>query len=89
MISPAVAWSRSLWAMGLGAGLGCLFGALRPLARRAPGTADTVFVLVCFQLWLYHSFAVCCGDPRTVYLLMGFLGALGWEQTVGKILRPL
>lgn len=89
MTAPAVAWGRSLWALALGAGLGGVWGFLRPLARKRAWAADILFVPVMLWAWIYHSFALCGGDPRLGYLLMGFLGAIGWELTAGKALGSL
>lgn len=89
MTAPETAWLWSLWALALGAGLGCFFGFLRPLARHRPFLADGIFLPVLLMTWIYHSFAICRGDPGLGYLLMGFLGAGIWEGTGGKKLRPL
>ena len=89
MTSPAVAWLCSLHALGLGMVLGCLYGFLRPLRPRVTHLADGLFVLGCGWAWVYHSFALCGGDPRVGYLPAAVLGGLLWEKTAGKLLCPL
>jgi hypothetical protein len=84
-----VAWGHSLRALVLGAGLGGIYGFLRPLGRRFPKTADSIFVAVMLWVWIYHSFGICGGDPRVGYLMMAAAGAFLWEWTLGRWVRSL
>ena len=61
-----------------------------------PGTSDPVdmpldllFSLAAVWIWLYHSFAVCRGDIRTVYLFGMMSGGFLWEKTAGRCLIPV
>ena len=89
MITPGTALQRFAIAVALGAALGLYYGFLRPLRPRHTALSDLAFlpaVLLCF---LYHSFAVCQGDLRLGYCAGLLLGGIGWEQTVGRVLRPV
>ena len=89
MIVPGEAFRRLLVACLMGAGLGILYGFLRPPRRRHPHLSDLLFSGCAFWVWLYLSFAVCRGDVRIGYTAGLFIGCIGWELTFGKLLRPL
>ena len=73
----------------LGAGLGLLYGFLRPLRPRLTHLADLLFVIAAFYSWIYLAFAICGGDIRLAYTAGLLVGGFAWEMTVGKWLRPL
>ena len=64
MNSPATDARRFLSACALGFVLGIFYGALRPMRRRFPRTADLFFCAALVPAWLYLSFALCRGDLR-------------------------
>lgn len=74
-------------ALLLGCGVGLWYGFLRPLRPRWLG--DLLFLPGLFWAWIYHSFALCGGDIRMGHALGILLGALVWDATVGKLLRPV
>lgn len=88
MTEPAFAARALLAALGMGAALGAIYGFLRPLRPRLTALADFVFVAAAFWAWLEHTFALCGGDSRPGCLLVMALGALTWEMTLGRRLRP-
>ena len=87
MMTPEQAAYRFFWGLMLGAGLGLLYGFLRPLRRRVCWPADILFVGAAFYAWLYLSFAVCRGDIRIGITAALAIGALLWELPLGKLLR--
>ena len=89
MTAPAIATGRFAIALALGAVLGLLLGFLRPLRPRWNHLCDLVFLAAAFYSWLYLGFAVCRGDLRLGYFSGLALGALAWESTIGKVLRPV
>ena len=89
MTAPSVAARYARAAVGLGVGLGVIYGFLRPLRPRLTVLADLCFVALAWRLWLEHSFAICGGDSRLAYALAMLLGAALWEGTLGKALRPI
>ena len=64
MMTPSVAGARTLAALILGAGLGFLYGFLRPLRPKHTWLADSLFVLAALAGWVYLAFGICQGDPR-------------------------
>lgn len=89
MTAPAVAASRFGIALAMGAGLGLFYGFLRPLRPRLTHLADLIFVLASFYAWLHLGFGICGGDLRLAYTLGLPAGAVLWEMTAGKWLRPV
>jgi hypothetical protein len=88
MNSPLPAAIRFGWALLLGAALGLYYGFLRPLRRKHVHLADLLFFPGLFVAWMYLSFGVCRGDLRLAYTMGLFAGAILWECTLGKLLRP-
>ena len=89
MTAPAVAAARFAGAAWVGVGLGAVYGVLRPLRRKRNWPADLLFMgAVCYG-WLYVGFGICGGDLRPVWLAAMLLGGIGWEMTLGRLLRPL
>lgn len=89
MTDPKLDGWRFLCACAVGLAAGVVYGFLRPLRSRRPVLGDLLFFPVMFYAWLYVSFAICRGDIRLGYTAGLFLGALCWEMTVGKWLRPV
>ena len=89
MISPAQAAIRFGWALVLGGALGAVYGFLRPLRRRRSWPADLVFAFILWGTWIYLCFGICRGDIRMAYTFGLAAGCFLWEQTAGKLLRPV
>ncbi|MBQ8580318.1 MAG: spore cortex biosynthesis protein YabQ [Oscillospiraceae bacterium] len=89
MTVPALAAYRFLCSIALGALLGLIYGFLRPPRRRCPGLLDGLFLLAAGWVWLYLSFGICGGDLRLGGSAGLFLGAMAWEWSAGKLLRPV
>lgn len=89
MNGPALDGWRFLWACGIGAILGAWYGFLRPLRPRHTVLSDLLFLPALLYSWLYLSFAICRGDIRLGYTLGLLVGALIWEWTAGRLLRPV
>ena len=88
-MAPAIAAGRFTMAVAVGAALGLLYGFLRPLRRKHHWFWDLIFVLAAFAGWVYLAFGVCGGDFGAFCFFGGVLGAVAWEQTVGRLLRPV
>ena len=88
MTGPALDGWRFLWACGIGAILGVWYGFLRPLRPRHTVLSDLLFLPALVYGWLYLSFAICRGDIRLGYTFGLLVGALLWEWTAGRWLRP-
>lgn len=89
MNAPEIAAQRFAMALLLGAGVGLYYGFLRPLRQKHPHFADLLFLPGLITAWLYLSFGVCLGDLRMAYTMGLFLGAVIWEITCGRLLRPV
>ncbi len=89
MTPPAISLERFAWACLLGAGLGGLYGFLRPLRRRHPWLSDGLLLLGVGWVWLYLALAVCGGDLRLGYSAGLLVGAFAWEMTVGRLLQGI
>ena len=89
MNGPLPAAVRFACALLLGAAVGLYYGFLRPLRRAHVHLADLLFFPGLFAAWLYLSFAVCRGDLRLAYTLGLLIGAVLWECTLGRLLRPV
>ena len=89
MISPALSAARFAIAVLMGMGLGLIYGFLRPLRPRLTALADLIFVLAAAAAWVYLGFAVCLGDLRLGYTAGLIIGGIGWEMTIGRLLRPV
>ena len=87
MTAPAQTALRFALGCLLGAGLGLLYGFLRPLRPRRTALADSLFVAAALAAWVYLSFGICRGDVRPGYTAALGLGALLWEATAGRPLR--
>ena len=88
-MTPAVAVHRLLTGILLGCLMGLVYGFLRPPGQRHRLLCDLLFSLAAVWIWLYHSFAVCRGDIRTVYLFGMMSGGFLWEKTAGRCLIPV
>ena len=88
MNDPRTAALQFLLAILLGAVLGLIHGFLGPVRRKNPHLADLLFLPALTIGWLQHSFRICLGDLRPVWLLGIMLGIWCWESSVGILLRP-
>lgn len=89
MSEPLVGAMRFGWGLLIGAGLGLVYGFLRPLRRRHCIVPDLIFLLIAFYGWLVLSFGICRGDIRLGTTVALPVGMLLWEWTVGRLLRPV
>ena len=89
MIAPAEAFRRLLAAVAIGLGLGFVYGFLRPLRRGRSIFADLIFLVFAVAAWLQVGFGICGGDLRLGTLAGLPLGAILWENTAGRLLRPV
>jgi hypothetical protein len=89
MTDPAVAVRALVSALGMGAGLGLCYGFLRPLRPRLTALADLLFIAATFWVWLVHTFALCGGNSRPVCLVAMAAGAVAWDRSFGRCLRPV
>ena len=89
MTAPGVAARQFLIACAMGLGLGLFYGFLRPLRRRHVHLADLLFLPALFYAWLVLGFGICGGDLRPVTMLGLGLGAVAWECSIGRLLRPV
>ena len=89
MTAPVDAAARFGAACLLGAGLGLMYGFLRPLRPRWTVLADSVFVLAVWYCWLVLCFGICLGDIRLGYVMGLACGGLAWECSIGRWLRPV
>lgn len=89
MTGPALDGWRFLWACGIGLGLGLVYGFLRPLRPKHPLISDALFLPFLFFGWLYLGFGICRGDLRLGYCLGLAVGAVAWDFTAGRLLRPV
>lgn len=89
MTAPEAGAVRFAVALAVGAVLGLLYGFLRPLRPKHTLFADGVFLLGTYLGWIWWAFAICAADPRIVGLGAMALGAFLWENTAGRLLRPI
>ena len=89
MSTPGVAFRRFVVGLLLGCLLGIFYGFLRPTRRGRAIVSDLVFVTFAGWVYLYYGFAVCRGDLRIVYSAAPIIGAITWDRTVGRWLRPI
>ena len=89
MTTPEIAFGRFVTGLLLGCLLGVYYGFLRPLRRRRTFLPDLLFVAAAGWVYLYYGFAICRGDLRMGYMAAPILGAIGWDVTVGRWLRPV
>jgi hypothetical protein len=89
MNGPAEDARRFLLGCLLGAGLGLVYGFLRPPRKKHPHLSDLCFSVAAVWAWLQLSFGVCDGDLRLWYTAGLGLGAVAWEVTFGRLLRPV
>ena len=88
MTTPSVAAGRFVIACLQGGFLGILYGFLRPLRPKRTAIADSLFIVGLLWTWLILSFDICRGDIRPGYTAGLFLGAWGFDRTVGRLLQP-
>ena len=89
MTHPAISAQQLLTALLLGLGLGLCYGFLRPLYRIGNWLRDLLFLPCILSFWVYLGFGICGGDLRLGYFTALAAGALLWECTIGRLLRPL
>ena len=89
MTTPAEAALQFLSGVGLGGLLGILYGFLRPLRPRRTILSDTVFMVAAFAAWVFLFFGICRGDGGCSTVIALGTGAVLWETTAGRWLRPL
>ena len=89
MTDPALDARRFGIACLLGLALGLYYGFLRPLRPKHTVLSDFLFLPAMFYSWLYLSFAVCQGDIRLGYSIGLLVGALVFQWSVGRWLRPV
>ena len=88
MTAPALAAWRFVAACGVGAGIGFLYGALRPLRPRLTHLADGITVLFAFLGWVYLGFGICHGDISISCCIAMIFSAILWEASVGRSRSP-
>lgn len=88
MNAPAQAFRHLLTALGMGLGLGLVYGFLRPLRRGRAVLPDLILALFALYLSIHLGFGVCGGDLRLGYWAGLLGGAFLWEGTLGRLLRP-
>jgi hypothetical protein len=88
-VTPAVSAYRLLTGLLLGGVLGVVYSFLLLPGEKHRHLMDLLFSAVSVWVWLYHSFSVCCGDIRVVYLLGMLTGLLLWKATAGTWLMPV
>lgn len=89
MTDPVLDARRFGIACLFGLGLGLYYGFLRPLRPKHTVLSDLLFLPAMFYSWLYLSFAVCQGDIRLGYSIGLLVGALVFQWTGGRWLRPV
>lgn len=89
MRPPELAARQFALACLVGAGLGLVYGFLRPLRRKHSALGDFLFLGAAFWGWLYWGFGICRGDYPGPGLLGLALGGFVWEATAGRLLRPV
>ena len=89
MTDPRTAAIRFAWACFVGLQLGLLYGFLRPLGAAHRHLADGIFVAGMLAGWLFWAFDICRADMRPVGLFGMALGGILWENTAGRLLRPI
>ena len=89
MIGPETAARWLLWALGIGAGLGLLYGFLRPAPVKLRHIWDLVFVIAAFWGWLYLGFGICGGDLRFGCTAALAAGGITFDRSFGRLLAPL
>ena len=89
MTGPALTAQRFAAAFLIGIVLGFVYSFLRPLRPRFTLLSDLLFLGAVFFGWLQLAFRVCGGDMRIAYLGGMGLGTVCWEQTAGRLLRPM
>ena len=62
MTAPGIAAERFGTACLIGAGLGLVYGFLRPLRPKFTALSDLVFLLALLWGWLYLAFGICRGN---------------------------
>ena len=88
-MTPEIAFGRLVAGVLLGAAIGLFYGFLRPLRRGLAIGPDLIFALVAGWVLLYYGFAICRGDLRLGYLAAAGAGAIGWDRSFGRWLRPV
>ena len=88
-VTPAVSAYRLLMSLLLGGVLGIFYSMLQPPGEKHRHLTDLIFSLGTVWVWIYHSFAICLGDIRVVYLFGMLAGILLWETVAGRWLMPV
>ena len=89
MTAPQTGAVRFGYACLMGAALGLFYGFLRPLRPKYTLPADLLFLAAVFSGWVYWGFGICRGDLRPAGFPGMLLGGLLWENTAGRLLRPV
>ena len=89
MREPGLGAARFLISCLVGLQLGLLYGFLRPLRPRHKALSDLLFLPALGAAFLYVGFEICRGDLRLGCFLGLAAGAVVWEQTAGRLLRPV
>lgn len=87
MSTPAQALLCLGWSCLFGAGLGMVYGFLRPVRPRA--LADVLFLICLGWAGIYLGFGICQGDLRLGYAAGLLVGGVAWDLTMGRLLRPV
>ena len=89
MTTPSVAFGRFVIGILLSCVIGLFYGFLRPVQKGRAILADAVFAVFAGWVLVHYGFGVCRGDLRLGYLFAAGAGAVGWDLTLGKWLRPV
>ena len=89
MTEPGLGAVRFLISCLAGVQLGLLYGFLRPLRPRYTVFSDLLFLPALAAAFLYVGFGVCRGDLRLGCFLGLATGGILWDQTAGRLLRPI
>ena len=89
MTDPGIGGFRFLLTCLTGVHLGILYGFLRPLRPRYTILSDLLFLPALAAAFLHVGFGVCGGDLRLGCFLGLAAGGIVWEQTMGRLLRPV
>ena len=89
MNAPSVAFGRFVIGILLGCVIGLFYGFLRPVQKGRAIFPDLIFTAFAGWVLIYYGFAVCRGDLRMGYLFATGAGAVGWDMSFGRWLRPV
>lgn len=88
-MNPAESLRHFFQAFLIGLPLGAYYGFLRPLRPRHTLLSDFLFLPAAFYAWLVVGFGICLGDLRLGCCSGLLLGAVVWDATCGRLLRPV